>query len=73
MKKWKASCSNCDAQPILADYTPTLMKIPFSVCRLKKLWPEAKIVLLLRDPVERSISQYLMDVRYGWTEGKLMG
>lgn len=48
------------------------MKVPFSVCRIKKLWPDAKFVIILRDPVERSISQYMMGTRYGWTGGKLM-
>ncbi len=34
--------------------------------RIKAVSPGAKIIIVLRDPVERAYSHYLMDVREGW-------
>ncbi len=36
---------------------------------IKEKVPEAKIIMLLRDPVERAFSHYLMDVRQGVVKG----
>ncbi len=36
--------------------------------RIHSTIPHAKIVIVLRDPVGRAYSQYLMDVREGWQE-----
>lgn len=56
LEKWRENCPSCSGKPILADFTPLNMKMPAAVCRIKKLWPEAKFVLLVRDPVQRAIS-----------------
>lgn len=36
--------------------------------KIKKLVPDAKIIILLRDPAERAFSHYLMDLRLGYTD-----
>ena len=62
---------NCTQPRVLADYTPTYLKVPFVSCRIKKMWPDARFVVVLRDPVDRAVSQYLMDVRSDWFDGRL--
>ena len=39
------------------DGTPDYMHIPSSACRIATAFPEARIVVLLRDPVARALSQ----------------
>ncbi|HEX7023100.1 MAG TPA: sulfotransferase [Trueperaceae bacterium] len=38
---------------------------PHAAERISKKMPQAKIVIMLRDPIERAFSHYLMDVREG--------
>jgi hypothetical protein len=40
--------------------------------RIKETCPNANIIVMLRDPVERAISHYLMDVRDGYQERPLI-
>lgn len=40
--------------------------------RIKETCPNANIIVVLRDPVERAISHYLMDVRDGYQERPLI-
>jgi Sulfotransferase family len=39
-----------------------------SAARIREVSPHAKIVIMLRDPVARAYSHYLMDVREGWAD-----
>jgi hypothetical protein len=39
-----------------------------SAARIREVSPRAKIIIMLRDPVARAHSHYLMDVREGWAD-----
>ena len=41
------------------DGTPDYMHIPSSACRIATAFPDARIVVLLRDPVARALSQVM--------------
>ncbi|MCX6199784.1 MAG: sulfotransferase [Bacteroidetes bacterium] len=48
------------------DGTPNYFDTPMAAQRLKKEFPDAKIILLLRNPVERAYSNYRMAVKFGF-------
>jgi hypothetical protein len=50
-------------QQYLLDCSPTYMMYPGSAKKIKEISPSAKIIILLRNPVHRSFSQYKMNVR----------
>ena len=39
-----------------------------SASRIHQMIPDAKIIIILRDPVARAYSHYLMDLREGWAD-----
>lgn len=50
---------------VTGEATPGYMFEPEAVRRMAALVPEAKLIVLLRDPVERAISQYFHERRMG--------
>jgi hypothetical protein len=67
----------------IGEASPSYLWEPNAPYRIRRAIPHAKIIILLRDPVERAYSHYLMDVREGlqelpfrealqrdWTQGK---
>lgn len=54
------------------DFSSSYLHRERAACRIKHHCPESKILILLRDPVERAISHYLMDVRDGYQPYSLM-
>lgn len=50
---------------LTADATPLYMVHPLVPARVRKLLPNVKLIVLLRDPVDRSISHYFHQVRRG--------
>ncbi len=51
---------------LIGDITPYYLFHPKAPKRIKKLLPKAKLITLLRDPVERAISQYFHAKRNGF-------
>ena len=45
------------------EVTASYLHIPGAACRIKKLMPHAKFVVVLRDPVARALSHYNMEVQ----------
>ena len=50
----------------IGDITPYYLYHPKAAERIKKVLPKAKLVVLLRDPVERTISQIFHAKRHGY-------
>ena len=50
---------------ICGEITPYYSFHPFAMQRISKTCPSVKLILLVRDPIERSISQYFHSVRIG--------
>ena len=42
------------------DGTPDYLHLPTSACRISKAFPNAKLIIVLRDPVMRALSQWNM-------------
>ncbi|QQD19434.1 sulfotransferase [Spongiibacter nanhainus] len=52
---------------ISADFSPSYLRYhKFAIPRIKKKYKNAKIVAVLREPVARAVSHYLMDVSLGY-------
>ena len=56
-----------DAFPRIGDASPSYLWCPEAAQRIHQVAPDAKIIVILRDPVERAYAQYLMD----FTEGAI--
>ena len=53
---------------VIGEITPYYMFHPKAAGRIKQTMPNAKIIALLRDPVERTISQYFHAKRSGYED-----
>lgn len=51
---------------ISGEASPYYLFHPFVPQRVHQLFPEIKLIVLLRNPVERTISHYYHEVRLGW-------
>ncbi len=49
-----------DSSLTFVDGTPDYMHIPSAACRIRSTFPDAKLIVLLRDPVARALSQWNM-------------
>ncbi|MBU2787648.1 sulfotransferase [Acidithiobacillus sp. VAN18-1] len=54
-----------DAFPRIGDASPSYLWCPAAAQRIHQVAPDAKIIVILRDPVERAYAQYLMDFAEG--------
>ena len=64
--QWYASCfAKAPAGQCCGDITPYYLFHPEAPRRIAELLPEARLIVLLRDPVERSLSQYFHSRRLG--------
>ena len=58
--------SGLEGKEIIGEVTPYYMFHPAAPKRIKDMIPDVKLIALLRDPVERTISQYFHAVRNGY-------
>jgi hypothetical protein len=47
------------------DGTPDYLHIPSAACRIKAAFPNARLIVLLREPVARALSHWNMGVLFG--------
>ena len=52
-------------QRMAGDFSPSYLFHSQAASRIKAFQPRAKILILLRNPIKRAISHFLMDVREG--------
>ncbi len=52
-------------RPITGEKSPYYLFHPYALTRIGKLLPEARIIILLRNPVDRAFSHYQHEVRAG--------
>ena len=62
---YKKQFNNCAARQIKGEFTPTYLYCKRAAARIKKHYPDIKIIVALRDPVDRAFSQYLHDQKIG--------
>ena len=56
---YRSFFADYNGERVIGDFTPTCMHQPETAGRIRRLLPGAKILLSLREPVERSYSDYL--------------
>lgn len=57
--------ASCEKGLKRADCSPSYLSYSKACSRIYEVNPDAKILAILRDPIKRAISHYLMDVRFG--------
>lgn len=62
---------NARKEQYLGEASVSYFNYPKSTFEIKRFNPEAKAILILRNPVERAISHYLMDKRLGYVDQSL--
>ncbi|MFV1980519.1 MAG: sulfotransferase domain-containing protein, partial [Rhodothermia bacterium] len=55
--------SNGDQRMITGEATPTYLLNPASPARVKRLVPDVKLIVMLRNPVDRAVSQYRQNLK----------
>ena len=63
--------SNHKHETVAGDMSPSYLSYPMVAERIKRFSQKAQIIIVLRDPVSRAISHFLMDVRKGYQKQKL--
>ena len=58
--------ADLEEKEIIGEITPYYIFHPDAPRRIKEMIPDVKLIALLRDPVERTISQYFHAVRNGY-------
>ncbi len=51
---------------VKGDFSPSYLFNDYAAQRIQSKCPEAKIIMILRHPIDRAISHYLMDVQAGY-------
>ena len=59
--RYRPSFEHCPAATVRGEATPIYMLLPEVARELHRYNPELKLIVLLRDPVERAISHYYME------------
>lgn len=72
IESYQRRIAKADKEKIIVDGSATYLTTPDSPSLIKKYNPNAKIVIMLRDPVERAFSHYLMDMREGVTNSSFI-
>jgi hypothetical protein len=65
VKTYQEYCSQFSGDGLAVDICPSYLSSNTAPCRIRDHNPNAKIVVVVRDPIERAISHYLMDRRLG--------
>jgi len=58
-------------EKFLGEASPDYLFDPDSAKLINQIMPEAKIIIILRDPIERAFSHYLLDLRSNPTESQV--
>lgn len=72
MEEYVPHFSSATETQICGDISPSYLYNYASAKRIFEFKPDAKIIIILRDPIERAISHYLMDVREGHVDAELI-
>ena len=66
---WYSSFFDCaKSSQICGEFTPYYLFHPLAPSRINKVLPAVKILILLRDPVERAVSHYFHSKRLGFED-----
>lgn len=60
-RRYAEACGNYSGQPLVGEATPIYLYWPHIAGELHRYNPEMRLIVLLRDPVERAISHHRME------------
>lgn len=63
--RYEALFDPVDKEIALGEASPEYLRSPIAARRIHEVIPDARIIVCLRDPVDRAYSEYLMQVRAG--------
>ncbi len=66
LAEYEALFSSCGHKPAIGEISPRYIYSPRAAQRIRSLIPAARMIAILRDPVERAWSSYLMYARDGY-------
>jgi hypothetical protein len=72
IKWYRSYYKHATKERALCDISPTYLHHPKVPKRIKEMMPSVKIVLILRDPVERAFSHYVDLIGWGYTKGSFL-
>jgi hypothetical protein len=64
-QSYRALFAAAGNRPVIGESSPSYLWDPGAAARIHARVPQARIIILLRDPIARAHSHYLMDVREG--------
>jgi hypothetical protein len=65
MEEYQALYAGAEPGQVLGDISPEYLRNPWASRRIRELVPDARLVAILRNPIERAWSDYLLHVRDG--------
>lgn len=68
---YRALYEPCPAESVSGDFSTSYLFSQTAAARIHAHRPDARIIISLRDPVERAVSHYRMDLRDGYTSASL--
>ena len=71
-ERYLACFDNAKEGQVCGDFSPSYLAHPLAAERIYNALPNVRVVVCLRDPVERAISHYLMDRRTGLVDVELI-
>jgi hypothetical protein len=67
MEQYRALFSGVRNEPVIGEASPLYLESPVAAGRIKRALPDAKLCVILRNPVDRAYSDYLMALRLART------
>jgi hypothetical protein len=61
---YRAQFARCDSERVLGEASVGYLHSPESARLIRSSAPDVRLIFMLRDPVDRIVSQYLRDLRY---------
>jgi hypothetical protein len=62
---YKEKFKKCNSNNKIGEFTPTYLYCQKAAQRIKKVFPDIKLIVILREPISRAFSQYIHDQRIG--------
>lgn len=72
IEKYSSYFNMAKTEKYLADFSPSYLFYEEAAKRIHEYNPSSKIIIVLRNPIERAISHYLMDVKLGYQNKELI-
>lgn len=66
LEEYQSFFENAQHYKAIGEASPSYLYFPECAARIKKLLPDVRLIVILRNPVERAYSAYMHAIRDGW-------